>query len=291
MGGKIMKYLKLLRVKHYIKNFLILLPLIFNKSITNIDKLIMTMVGFISFCLISSSIYIINDINDVEKDRKHPVKKNRPIANGSISITKARVISIVLVILSLSIIIALNMLYKFNIVSSLGYLILYFGLNIIYSLGLKDVPIVDISILASGFLIRVLFGGAICNVIVSSWLYLTIISMSFYLGLGKRRNELKKHKSSKTRAVLKYYNRDFLDNNMYIFSAVSLVFYSLWAQSYNKQLLLWTIPIVMIIVMKYNLDIESSDSEGDPVNVLLHDKSIFILGFIYMLIIFLALYL
>lgn len=291
MGGKIMKYLKLLRVKHYIKNFLILLPLIFNKSITNIDKLIMTMVGFISFCLISSSIYIINDINDVEKDRKHPVKKNRPIANGSISITKARVISIVLVILSLSIIIALNMLYKFNIVSSLGYLILYFGLNIIYSLGLKDVPIVDISILASGFLIRVLFGGAISNVIVSSWLYLTIISMSFYLGLGKRRNELKKHKSSKTRAVLKFYNRDFLDNNMYIFSAVSLVFYSLWAQSYNNQLLLWTIPIVMIIVMKYNLDIESSDSEGDPVNVLLHDKSIFILGFIYMLIIFLALYL
>lgn len=286
-----MKYLKLLRVKHYIKNFLILLPLIFNKSITNIDKLIMTMVGFISFCLISSSIYIINDINDVEKDRKHPVKKNRPIANGSISITKARVISIVLVILSLSIIIALNMLYKFNIVSSLGYLILYFGLNIIYSLGLKDVPIVDISILASGFLIRVLFGGAISNVIVSSWLYLTIISMSFYLGLGKRRNELKKHKSSKTRAVLKFYNRDFLDNNMYIFSAVSLVFYSLWAQSYNNQLLLWTIPIVMIIVMKYNLDIESSDSEGDPVNVLLHDKSIFILGFIYMLIIFLALYL
>lgn len=291
MGGKIMKYLKLLRVKHYIKNFLILLPLIFNKSITNIDKLIMTMVGFISFCLISSSIYIINDINDVEKDRKHPVKKNRPIANGSISITKARVISIVLVILSLSIIIALNMLYKFNIVSSLGYLILYFGLNIIYSLGLKDVPIVDISILASGFLIRVLFGGAISNVIVSSWLYLTIISMSFYLGLGKRRNELKKHKSSKTRAVLKFYNRDFLDNNMYIFSAVSLVFYSLWAQSYNNQLLLWTIPIVMIIVMKYNLDIESSDSEGDPVNVLLHDKSIFILGIIYMLIIFLALYL
>ena len=286
-----MKYLKLLRVKHYIKNFLILLPLIFNKSITNIDKLIMTMVGFISFCLISSSIYIINDINDVEKDRKHPVKKNRPIANGSISITKARVISIVLVILSLSIIIALNMLYKFNIVSSLGYLILYFGLNIIYSLGLKDVPIVDISILASGFLIRVLFGGAISNVIVSSWLYLTIISMSFYLGLGKRRNELKKHKSSKTRAVLKFYNRDFLDNNMYIFSAVSLVFYSLWAQSYNNQLLLWTIPIVMIIVMKYNLDIESSDSEGDPVNVLLHDKSIFILGIIYMLIIFLALYL
>ena len=167
---------------------------------------------------------------------------------------------------------------------------MYFGLNIVYSLGLKNVPILDIAILASGFLIRVLFGGAITSVTVSSWLYLTIISMSFYLGLGKRRNELKKHKGKQTRTVLKYYNKNFLDSNMYVFSAVSLVFYSLWAQSYQKQLVLWTIPIVMIIVMKYNLDIESSDSEGDPINVIMHDFAIFILGIVYSILIFFALY-
>ena len=284
------KYLKLLRVKHYIKNFLIFLPLLFNKSITNIDKLIPTILGFISFCFISSSIYIINDINDIEKDRQHPVKCNRPIAHGDISIIKAIIISIVLVILSLLIIIISGLHYSIYIVSAIGYILIYFLLNILYSLGLKNVPIVDITILASGFLIRVLLGGAVSLVKVSSWLYLTIISVSFYLGLGKRRNELKKHKDLNTRAVLKFYNKNFLDNNMYIFSAVSLVFYSLWAQSYNKDLLLWTIPIVMVIVMKYNLDIESSDSEGDPVNVLLHDISIFILGLIYLVIIFFALY-
>ena len=265
------EYLKLMRVNHYIKNLLIFLPIIFNKSFLNLNKLIPTIIGFVSFCLISSSIYIINDINDLEKDRKHPIKRNRPIASGKIKVKTAKVISIILLIISIIFLVLGSFKYSYDIIFSVSYLIMYFGLNIIYSLGLKKVPIIDIAILASGFLIRVLLGGIVSDVIVSSWLYLTIISVSFYLGLAKRRNELKKHKGLKTRDVLKFYNKDFLNNNMYIFGATSIVFYSLWAKSYEKDLILWTIPIVMIIMMKYNLDIESNDSEGDPVNVILHD--------------------
>lgn len=284
------KYLQLFRVKHYIKNILIFLPIIFNRSIFNIDKLIPTLIGFLSFCFISSSIYVINDINDLEKDKKHPIKKYRPLACGSIKIKVAKIMSVILFIMSLGLIILGSIIYKYDIVFSSIYILLYFGLNIIYSLGLKKVPIIDIAILASGFLIRVLLGGVVSSVVVSSWLYLTIISVSFYLGLAKRRNELKKHKGLKTRDVLKFYNKDFLNNNMYIFASVSIVFYSLWAKSYEKELLLWTIPIVMIIMMKYNLDIESNDSEGDPVNVILHDVIMLLLGVIYSVIIFFALY-
>ena len=107
------KYLQLLRVKHYIKNFLIFLPIIFNKSISDINRLILTIIGFISFSFISSSIYIINDINDVEKDRLHPVKKNRPIANGSVSILKAKIISILLALISILLVVIFRMYYKF----------------------------------------------------------------------------------------------------------------------------------------------------------------------------------
>ena len=284
------EYLKLMRVNHYIKNLLIFLPIIFNKSFLNLNKLIPTIIGFVSFCLISSSIYIINDINDLEKDRKHPIKRNRPIASGKIKVKTAKVISIILLIISIIFLVLGSFKYSYDIIFSVSYLIMYFGLNIIYSLGLKKVPIIDIAILASGFLIRVLLGGIVSDVIVSSWLYLTIISVSFYLGLAKRRNELKKHKGLKTRDVLKFYNKDFLNNNMYIFGATSIVFYSLWAKSYEKDLILWTIPIVMIIMMKYNLDIESNDSEGDPVNVILHDYVMLFLGFIYSILIVLALY-
>ena len=180
------EYLKLLRVHHYIKNFLIFGALACSGNFFCKDKLITTILGFISFCLISSVIYIINDINDIEKDKLHPTKKNRPLASGEISkfngIITAIIIATAGIIFNLSI---------FKISSSL-LLLLYFVLNLGYSLGLKNIPIIDITILVSGFLIRVLYGAWITNIDISNWLYLTVIAASFYFALGKRRNELKK---------------------------------------------------------------------------------------------------
>ena len=173
---------------------------------------------------------------------------------------------------------------------ALGYLVLYLILNIAYSFGLKNKPIIDIVILVLGFLIRVLFGGSVINVDISGWLYLTIISISFYLGLGKRRNELVKHSGKETRSVLKYYNKEFLDKNMNISVTLAICFYALWAMNYENKLMLWSVPIIMIMAMKYSYDIECTESEGDPVDVILKDKWFMILGSLYAVFVFSIIY-
>ncbi len=279
------KYLKLIRVKHWIKNFLIFLPLIFSKNI-NIANIILVILGFISFSLASSAIYIINDIKDKEKDSKHPTKKNRPIASGAISVNNALLVMVILLLMTIGILIYLSL---DNYFISL-YIIDYILLNIMYSMKLKNIPLLDVTILALGFLIRVLYGGALINVEVSSWLFLTVLSISFYLGLGKRRNELKvQEKVGNTRNVLKYYNKEFLDKNMYMCLCMTIIFYSLWCQDLNYEYIMWTVPLVILICMKYSLNIESNSS-GDPVEVVFKDKVLIVLGLVYALSLIIILY-
>ncbi len=283
-----MEYLKLMRPKHYIKNFLIFLPLLFSGKFFSLSNLLITLGGVLCFSLVASSIYIINDIKDKEKDKKHKTKCKRPIAAGKISVRNALIFMVCLLIIVALLVIILN----FSLLS-IGYLGLYFLLNLLYSLGLKNVPLVDIVILVSGFVIRVLFGASLLAITVSNWLYLTVIAISFYLGLGKRRNEIVKN-GSKTRNVLKYYSKDFLDKNMYMFLTMTIIFYSLWTTdlsivSKSNNLLIWTVPLVIIICMKYSMDIEG-ESDGDPVEVIVHDKAIMALGLVYVLFLIMILY-
>lgn len=263
------EYLKLLRVKHYIKNLLIFIPVFFAGMIFDSEKLFQAVLGFMCFCLLSSSIYIFNDYRDVEKDRLHPTKKNRPLASGKIKPSAAIIIMIVCLTVTaiLSVIIG-NM-------NAVLCLILYFILNIAYSMGLKNRPIIDICILASGFVIRVFYGGFITDIAISKWLYLVVTAGSLYMGLGKRRNELKRQKD--TREVLKFYNMQFLDKNMYVCVALANVFYALWTLDMPHQKLIWTVPVFTILLMFYSFDAEG-DSDGDPVEVILHDK--FLVGII-----------
>ena len=181
-----------------------------------------------------------------------------------------------------------TLLYKYLLFSFEAFvvttlcLLLYLILNVIYSKWAKHIPIVDIFILAFGFLIRVYFGGYAIQTPVSDWLYLTILALSFYLVVGKRRGEYIKSKDS--RPVLKYYSKEFLDKFMYVFLALTLVFYSLWCilgvSDNVSKLLIYSIIIVVFIVMRYSLIVES-DSLGDPVDVLTHDKTLIIATIIY----------
>ncbi len=267
---KLKNILKLMRIKHYLKNGLIFLPLIFNSQLFEIKPLLMTIYGFISFCLISSAVYVINDIKDVEKDRMHKIKKNRPIASGAVSIKEAILLFIVLTISSLCI-----NIFIIKEFSSIILISLYLILNIIYSLGLKNIPIIDVVILVSGFVIRVIYGASITSIEISKWLYLTVMSGSFFMGFGKRRNEIIKQ-GDDSRAVLKYYTKDYLDKFMYACLVLTLMFYSLWSVDATTtakfgENMIYTIPVVMIIFMKYCLDIER-DSYGDPVDVITSDK-------------------
>lgn len=263
-------YLKLMRVTHYLKNALIFLPLIFSGNFFDFNLLVKGVFAFLAFSLASSFVYIINDIRDVEKDRLHEKKKHRPIASGKVSIRSALILAIILLINSF----VLTYFAAGTNILSWVYLILYVLLNLGYSLGLKNVVLVDIVILVSGFIIRVLFGSSVTEIPVSNLLYLTVMAMSFYLGLGKRRNEIDKQ-GSKSRKVLQFYNREFLDKNMYLCLCLVIVFYSLWcidpmiSQEYPN--IIWTMPFILIICMKYSLTIESG-SFGDPIDVLLSDK-------------------
>jgi 4-hydroxybenzoate polyprenyltransferase len=180
--------------------------------------------------------------------------------------------------------------------AAVGLLAVYMALNIGYSYGLKNIPLVDISILASGYVIRVLFGALIIGSAISVWLYLVITLGAYYLGLGKRRNEITgTEKGSETRAVMRFYSHNFLDKNMYMCQALSVVFYALWSidsatvQKLHTNAFVYTIPLFLIIVLKYSLNIETA-ADGDPMSIVLHDKMLLFLCAVYLVWAFCIIY-
>lgn len=283
-------YLKLMRIHHYIKNFLVFAALACSGQLFHLEKLTAGIVAFIAFCMVSSVVYIINDIYDVEKDRKHPTKCKRPIAAGTVSVDRAWRLAIILLLIA----VVCNCL-EFHMTSTL-LLALYLVLNLAYSFGLKNIPIVDVTILVAGFLIRILYGALVTKITISNWLYLTVIALAFYFALGKRRNELKQISDGDTRQVLKAYPFNFLDKNMGMCLTLANVFYALWSMDektmsfYGSEHLVFTVPIVLLITMKYSLNVEG-DSDGDPVEVLLHDKVLLMLCVLYLAVMLVVLYL
>lgn len=277
------KYLKLIRVKNYIKNLIILLPVLFGKQLFNINILHRTLLGVLSFCAISSAVYIFNDLCDAKRDCMHPVKCNRPIANNEISKKKAVLLFFIFIIVCFGLDCIAN---GFGKSDTRMLLITYLISNILYSLALKQKPILDVAIISFGFLIRLFYGSAISNINVSKWLYLTVISVSFYIGFGKRRNEMVMAENDNTRPVLELYTYNFLDKNMYVCSALTIVFYSLWSVSdtttiiLDKISLIWTVPLVILICIAYSLSVEKSNVD-DPVDILFQNKFLLVLIIIY----------
>ncbi len=286
-----MKYIKLARPHHWIKNLLVLLPLLCSGHFLEWSRLQRALWAFLAFSLLASAIYCINDIRDREKDRNSTTKCHRPIASGAISVPRAIVLCGVLLLAA----------------AACGYLAAglsgrcwvffgaYFLLNLAYSLGLKDKPLVDIAILVSGFLLRLLYGGAVTDIDLSKWLCLTVMAASFYLGLGMRRGEIRSQKGE-TRAVLRHYSESFLDKNMYMCLALAVMFYALWTVDaltvarVGSENLIWTVPLVILICMKYSLAVEG-ESDGDPVEVLLHDRVLLGLALLLAVIVVAVIYL
>lgn len=279
-------YIKLIRPKHYLKNALILLPLLFSGQLFNIELVKTAALSFLAFSAVASAVYVLNDFKDKELDKLHPRKRSRPIASGDVSTIGAIIVFILFLLLSLTIQYFTNFSWE-----SVGLLGLYLLINIFYSFGLKNVPIIDVAILSLGFIIRVLYGGESVGIEVSKWLYLSVLAFSFYLGLGKRRNEIRSN-GIQTRKVSKFYNQAFLDKNMYVCLGLTVTYYSLWAIDPDQphEHIFWTIPVLLTIVMAYSLAIESDNSDGDPVNVVLSNRylialvafyGVLIIGLIY----------
>lgn len=294
----IANYIRLMRPKHYLKNFLVLVPIFFDLRLFDLSMLVRGISGFAIFSLLSSVIYIFNDIQDAAYDRRNEKKRNRPIASGAVSVKEAILLAGILCLGIIGI-----HLIQFWGIGGCNWLewrwcLLYFGLNIGYSLKLKRIPIIDVLVLAFGFVIRIMYGGALIGVTVSYWLYMTVLVGALYMALGKRRNEFIQGKGieDKCRSVLSFYNHNFLDKNMYMFMGLAIMFYALWCrdgetvQRLGSTKMIWTVPLVIALAMKYSLDIESG-GWADPIEVILNDKVIIVLGIVYAICMFTILYL
>ena len=268
----------LMRPWHVLKNVLVLMPAFFGGRIMSIG---MPLLGFLSMSLASSAVYALNDVHDAPRDRLHPQKRSRPVASGEVSPARAALLAALCFALS----VALPLGFGAPPVS-LWPLLLYVAANLAYSLlGFKDIPIVDVTIVALGFVLRVMYGGLLAGVEVSSWLLLTVMMASYYMALGKRRNELRDTKE-KTRAVLTRYTYDFLDRQMYLFLTLTVAFYSLWSvDARTAPHAVLTVPVVILLLMRYSLVVEG-ESDGDPTEVILHDRMLLALAAVYVVLMF-----
>lgn len=276
----------LLKLKHHIKNIVIFIPLIFSLKFLDINSLIFAFVAFISFSLIASSIYILNDILDVENDKLHPIKKNRPIASGKISMLFAWRLFIVITILSFFVSLLVN---KFVFLS----IIIYLLLNIWYSLQLKFLPIIDVVCIALGFILRILAGCGAILVIPSPLVILLTFFTSMFFTFSKRKLEymLIKDKSS-CRKSIKEYTESLLNQFVTINAVLSISFYFTYMldpvtiKRVGNEFLYVTVIPFSIIIFRLLFKIYTCSNNDDPAEIIYKDKTLKVLIFIYLLILF-----
>lgn len=254
---------QLLRIRHYFKNFLILLPLFFIEQDINFTNIKILSVTFLIFCIFASIVYIYNDINDVNLDRKHPrKKKDKPIASKQISIVNAY---LVLILLSLS---GSYLLY-FN--QNLIYLFsTYVIVNLSYTHLLKKILLLDIFILSSNYVLRVLAGCIALNVPLSSWMAITIFCGALFLSSLKRKQELFLY-GNKSREVLKHYSLDGLKTISDFSAILCVVFYCTYVISINDKLIITT-PLILYGIIRYNFLSNSKKFSDSPVDEIIKDK-------------------
>lgn len=264
--SKLKLYIRQMRIKSWLKNIFIFIPITFSLELFNWNKLMNTAVLAFAFCLVSSAVYVLNDLGDIEKDRKHDTKKHRPIASGQISVGFAWIMMISLSLLGVVLARVVN-------VASFYLILAYLCINILYTNWLKNVEIIDCFCIASGFVLRVLIGGTTISDGVSDWLFLTVISMSLFMAFGKRRGELNEYGTKNTREVLGKYEVGFLSGILFMCAGLAIVFYSLWSMSQGIKLV-YTVPLILFIVIKYLLLVFTTNSEADPTTTILSDKSL-----------------
>ncbi len=263
---------KTMRPRQWTKNVFLFAALVFDKQLFIVDSFLRTLAGFALFCLISSSVYIFNDLADVEADRQHPEKKNRPIASGKLPVNAAWVAGIVIVIVAL----VLSYLLAPAFSAVIGT---YFLLNLAYSKWLKHIPILDVLIISAGFVLRV--GAGVTLIAVerfSPWLYIVMSLLSLFLGFGKRRAELAllAHGAGSHRKVLDGYTLPLLDQYIMIVSGTTIVAYSLYTFSApnlpDNHTMMLTIPFLVYAIFRYLYLIEVKHAGGAPEEVLLSDR-------------------
>jgi decaprenyl-phosphate phosphoribosyltransferase len=282
--------LQLMRTHQYVKNFFIFLPLFFALKITESELLINAFIAFIAFSLTASAIYILNDYHDIEEDRQHPKKKNRPLASGAISRVQATVIMVVLFVASFSLIVPLSL-------PATVIVGIYVVMNIAYSLYLKHVAIIDVTVIAIGFVLRLFVGAAVTGIELSMWIVIMTFLLALFMALAKRRDDVLIYLNTgkKMRKVIDGYNLQFLDVAMAIMASVVIVAYTIYTTSaevverVHSQYLYLTALFVILGIMRYLQITFVQKESGSPTRIVLKDRFVqltligWILSFVWIL--------
>jgi 4-hydroxybenzoate polyprenyltransferase len=276
--------LQALRAQQWIKNLFIFAPLLFSENLTNKPLLLLTVRAFVAFCLISSAQYVFNDIKDLEEDRSHPVKCRRPLASGRMTIGAA--IALLVGMGAGGMLVAATINLPFFLIAA-GY----FVLQVLYTVWLKHIVILDVFIIAAGFLIRVVAGGLAIGVEVSSWLLICTILLSLFLALGKRRYELTllQEDAANHRPILKEYNTYLLDQMISVVTASTFVAYCLYTisaetvEKFGTKNLIFTVPFVLYGIFRYLYLIHQKAEGGTPEALVIRDKPLLIDIFLWVL--------
>lgn len=266
-----------LRPKQWVKNLFVYAALIFSFEVISFQTFSKSTLGFLLFSLVSGCVYILNDFVDREADRSHPLKKYRPMASGALNPYLALFFGVVLLITSL-----LASYYLNSLLTIL--LFIYFILNVSYSYKLKRVVIIDIMIIASGFVLRAIAGGLVINVPLTPWFLICTMLLSLFLAISKRRHELLllEAKKGTHRKVLEKYSIELLNQFNGIVTAATVISYSLFTFTSGHTVhLMWTIPFVIYGIFRYLYLVHIEDKGGAPETVFLGDKHILVTVTLY----------
>lgn len=283
--NKIQAFIRLIRPKQWVKNIFVFTGVIFGEMQNRHELLLLAFFAALSFCLISSAVYIFNDIMDVEQDRKHPVKKLRPIASGEISYYQALLAMNLFFLLSFALGSNVSLFHQLFLAS-------YLAINVLYTLWLKHVVIIDVFCIASGFMLRILSGTIGIGIPPSKWLLLCGMMITLFLGFTKRKAEILQLKESKQehRKVLEAYDSGFLDELIGITASAVIMAYSLYTMSeetiriHHTDNLIMTIPFVVFALFRYIYLTHNKAMAGDPTSAILTDKPIILSVFLWALL-------
>ena len=264
--------IKSMRPRQWSKNVFVLAAVVFDKKLLNPEAVGKSLAGMVLFCLLSSSVYLINDILDAEADRNHPQKRNRPIASGKLPVPVAAAAAVGIILITLPVSFLLSTLF--------GWIaLIYFLVNLAYSTRLKHIPLIDVLIIAAGFVLRVAAGVSLIEVErFSPWLYVVTTLLALYIGFGKRRAELTllQNDANNHRRVLDGYNLALLDQLITIVSGTTIVAYSLYTFSApnlpDNHSMMLTIPFVIYGIFRYLYLIQVEQAGGAPEDIVLTDR-------------------
>ena len=254
----------------------VFMPLFFGHQLLNIPLLLNAMVMCVSFSFIASAVYCLNDIIDVEADRRHPVKCKRPIASGDVSVPTAYLMMLILIAMSISVL----FLSSVGVVSGICVIATYLLMEIAYCLKLKRYAIIDVCMLSLGFVLRIIAGGVVTDIVISHWLVMMTFLLTLFLGIAKRRDDVLKMMSTgiAPRHNTKRYNLTFVNNAITITASVMLVCYIMYTvspevtENFHTRYLYLTSIFVLIGLLRYMQLAVVDEKTGDPTKILLHDR-------------------